>query len=189
MDDDEDSSLIEDPPAATDEEIKAVKTALVEDENRLPIPSDPTTLRGSFLTKLFIFSSRPQCLHHLVFDALSTSTRAAHARILRKLRGMDADLARWPLPKAVVEYVLPLALLQWVLHADLVRGDAAYQPSNMGPLHLAVSHIKECISKKCVLTRMSSQKFCLWKFFRSCWKHGSWDQRERRAWKDEAGKA
>ena len=40
--------------------------------------------------------------------------------------------------------------LQWVLHADLVRGDAAYQPSNICHLHLVVSHVKECISKKCV---------------------------------------
>ena len=69
-------------------------------------PSDPMTLRGSFLTNLFIYTSCPPNVHKLVFDNLSASTQAAHIRALRRLKAMDADVARWPLAKAVVEQTL-----------------------------------------------------------------------------------
>lgn len=101
----------EEVAAAKEELEKMQKQAERDDEEKKPLgadlPGNPLWTRAGFLAGLFVYTGKPKHVHPLVWAELTESTRAHHARLLRKLATqLDGDLRGWTVPRAVVEFVL-----------------------------------------------------------------------------------
>ena len=56
--------------------------------------------------KLFVYPGKPPFVHQIVWKQLSAGTRKLHARWLREVANLPADMHRWSASKAAIEIVL-----------------------------------------------------------------------------------
>jgi hypothetical protein len=67
------------------------------------------TIRADTLRSWCIHSDRPPHVHRITWAALSEATRKEHIRWLMRIKSAPIEIARMPLPRAVIELVLQMA--------------------------------------------------------------------------------
>jgi hypothetical protein len=67
------------------------------------------TIRADTLRSWYIHSDRPPHVHRIAWSSLSEATRKEHIRWLMRIKSAPIEIARMPLPRAVVELVLQMA--------------------------------------------------------------------------------